>query len=152
MCSLPKRTVDKWRVVLKGENPDYIHASSIHVRKHCFMLQEVGAMLCLQGYKKRRAFIITQGPMRSTARDFWKMVYSRKCSVVVMLSDLIELDDVANTHITLTNILDCLCHWHTMCGKHIVVRTPPLIYPVLVVLGFIARVTLRLACSIVAIT
>ena len=56
-----------------------------------------GAMLCLQGYKKRRAFIITQGPMRSTARDFWKMVYSRKCSVVVMLSDLIELDEVANT-------------------------------------------------------
>ena len=24
-------TVDKWRVVLKGENPDYINASSIHV-------------------------------------------------------------------------------------------------------------------------
>ncbi|CAI8019243.1 Receptor-type tyrosine-protein phosphatase alpha [Geodia barretti] len=45
------------------------------------------------GYKKHRAFIITQGPMRSTARDFWKMVYSRKCSVVVMLSDLIELDE-----------------------------------------------------------
>ena len=38
--------------------------------------------------------MITQGPMRSTARDFWKMVYSRKCSVVVMLSDLIELDEV----------------------------------------------------------
>ncbi|CAI8054857.1 Receptor-type tyrosine-protein phosphatase alpha, partial [Geodia barretti] len=67
--------VDNWRVVLKGENPDYIHASSVH------------------GYKKHRAFIITQGPMRSTARDFWKMVYSRKCSVVVMLSDLIELDE-----------------------------------------------------------
>jgi protein tyrosine phosphatase len=67
--------VDNWRVVLKGENPDYIHASSVH------------------GYKKHRAFIITQGPMRSTARDFWKMVYSRKCSVVVMLSDLIEQNE-----------------------------------------------------------
>ncbi|CAI8054880.1 Receptor-type tyrosine-protein phosphatase delta [Geodia barretti] len=75
LCSLPKHTVDNWRVVLKGENPDYIHTSSVH------------------GYKKHRAFIITQGPMRSTARDFWKMVYSRKCSVVVMLSDLIELDE-----------------------------------------------------------
>ena len=32
--------------------------------------------------------------MRSTARDFWKMVYSRKCSVVVMLSDLIEQNEV----------------------------------------------------------
>ena len=51
-------------------------------------------MLCLQGYNKHRVFIITQGPMRSTARDFWKMVYSRKCSVVVMLSNLIELHEV----------------------------------------------------------
>ncbi|CAI8054884.1 Receptor-type tyrosine-protein phosphatase delta [Geodia barretti] len=52
-----------------------------------------GLDLQFAGYKKHRAFIITQGPMRSTARDFWKMVYSRKCSVVVMLSDLIELDE-----------------------------------------------------------
>ena len=25
--------VDKWRVVLKGETPDYINASSVHVRQ-----------------------------------------------------------------------------------------------------------------------
>jgi protein tyrosine phosphatase len=67
--------VDKWRVVLKGDLPDYINATSIH------------------GYKQHRAFIITQGPMRTTSRDFWKMVFSRKCSVVVMLSDLSELDE-----------------------------------------------------------
>ena len=24
-------TVDRWRVVLKGETPDYIHASIVHV-------------------------------------------------------------------------------------------------------------------------
>ena len=43
-----------------------------------------------QGYKHQEAFIITQGPMQSTARDFWKMVYDRKCGVIVMLSDLVE--------------------------------------------------------------
>jgi protein tyrosine phosphatase len=64
--------VDKWRVVLKGENPDYINATNVN------------------GYKQHRAFIITQGPMQSTSRDFWKMVCSRKCSVIVMLSDLVE--------------------------------------------------------------
>ena len=28
--------------------------------------------------------------MKSTARDFWKMVHDRKCGVIVMLSDLVE--------------------------------------------------------------
>ena len=31
VCVVSKLTVDKWRVVLKGENPDYIHATSVHV-------------------------------------------------------------------------------------------------------------------------
>ena len=33
MCYSPlcQNTVDKWRVVLKGENPDYIHATNIRV-------------------------------------------------------------------------------------------------------------------------
>ena len=43
-----------------------------------------------QGYKQQRAFIIAQSPMESTARDFWKMVYDRKCGVIVMLCDLVE--------------------------------------------------------------
>ena len=28
--------------------------------------------------------------METTVRNFWKMVYDRKCAVVVMLSDLVE--------------------------------------------------------------
>ena len=42
LCSLPKHTVDNWRVVLKGENPDYIHASSVHVRNCCFICVSIG--------------------------------------------------------------------------------------------------------------
>ena len=40
---------------------------------------------CVQGYKQKKGFIIAQSPMVSTARDFVKMLYERKCGVVVML-------------------------------------------------------------------
>ena len=52
--------------------------------------------LCVsvQGYKQRKGFIITQAPMKSTSRDFWKTVYDRECGVIVMLSDLVENGEV----------------------------------------------------------
>jgi protein tyrosine phosphatase len=43
-----------------------------------------------QGYKQQKAFIIAQGPLKSTCRDFWKMVSDRKCGAIVMLSQLQE--------------------------------------------------------------
>ena len=43
-----------------------------------------------QGYKHQRAFIIAQGPLQSTVRNFWKMVYDRKSAVIVMVSALVE--------------------------------------------------------------
>ena len=52
-----------------------------------------------QGYKQQRAFIIAQGPMQSTVRDFWKMVYDRKCGVIVMLSDLVEEGKVGTSRL-----------------------------------------------------
>ncbi|CAI8021989.1 Receptor-type tyrosine-protein phosphatase epsilon, partial [Geodia barretti] len=63
---------DRWRVALRGGSNDYIHA------------------VFASGYKQKRAFIIAQSPMESTARDFWKMVHDRKCGVIVMLCDLLE--------------------------------------------------------------
>ena len=44
----------------------------------------------MQGYKHKRAFIVAEGPMQSTVRNFWKMIYDRNCTVVVMTSDLME--------------------------------------------------------------
>ena len=35
--------------------------------------------------------------MKSTRRDFWKMVYERECGVIVMLSDLTENGEVGST-------------------------------------------------------
>ena len=44
----------------------------------------------MQGYKQKRAFIVAEGPMQSTVRNFWKMIYEHNCAVVVMTSSLIE--------------------------------------------------------------
>ena len=44
----------------------------------------------MQGYKHQKAYIIAEGPMESTARNMWKVVYDRKCGAIVMLSDLME--------------------------------------------------------------
>ena len=47
-------------------------------------------LVLLQGYKHKRAFIVAEGPMQSTVRNFWKMIYEHNCAVVVMTSALIE--------------------------------------------------------------
>ena len=46
--------------------------------------------ILIQGYKQKKAYIIAEGPMESTTRNMWKLIYDRKCGVVVMLSDLLE--------------------------------------------------------------
>ena len=54
----------------------------------------------IQGYKQQKGFIIAQAPIKSTCRDFWKMVYERECGVIVMLSDLVENGEVGRTELT----------------------------------------------------
>ena len=44
----------------------------------------------MQGYKHKRAFIVAESPMKSTLRNFWKMIYERNSAVVVMTSSLVE--------------------------------------------------------------
>ena len=89
---VPVLVGDDWRVLLR-EN--YIHAAFVNV---CIII--LYRFNCnsnfsqLQGYKQQRAFIIAQSPMESTARDFWKMIYDRKCGVIVMLCDLMEDGEV----------------------------------------------------------
>ena len=47
-------------------------------------------MFFFQGYKHKKTFIVAEGPMQSTVRNFWKMIYERNCAVVVMTSGLVE--------------------------------------------------------------
>ena len=82
---------DDWRVILRENEGDYIHAVFVNV---CIIIPYGFNFSQLQGYKQQRAFIIAQSPMESTARDFWKMIYDRKCGVIVMLCDLVEDGEV----------------------------------------------------------
>ena len=61
-----------------------------------FMYVIVHNFLYTQGYKHQKAYIIAQNPLKSTVRNFWKVIYDRKCAVVVMLSRLKEKGEVQN--------------------------------------------------------
>ena len=43
-----------------------------------------------QGYRMRRAYIATQGPLPSTFDDFWAMVWEQNSHIIVMLTQLVE--------------------------------------------------------------
>ena len=82
---------DDWRVILRENEGDYTHAVFVNV---CIIILYRFNLSQLQGYKQRRAFIIAQSPM---ARDFWKMIYDRKCGVIIMLCDLMEDGEVISS-------------------------------------------------------
>ena len=46
--------------------------------------------------------------MQSTTRDFWKMLHDKKCSVIVMLSDLVEGGQVRMVVTSGTLTIPCL--------------------------------------------
>uniref|UniRef100_A0A5S6QAL2 protein-tyrosine-phosphatase n=1 Tax=Trichuris muris TaxID=70415 RepID=A0A5S6QAL2_TRIMR len=55
------------------EGSDYINASFI------------------DGYRQRKMYIATQGPMSNTRDDFWRMLWEHNCTIIVMLTKLREL-------------------------------------------------------------
>jgi len=64
---------DHSRVRLKNLKNDYVNANFINFNN--------------------KEYISTQAPITSTFRDFWKMVWDQKSTVIVMLTDFIEGDN-----------------------------------------------------------
>ncbi|KAJ8951260.1 hypothetical protein NQ318_008163 [Aromia moschata] len=64
VCLTPLRNV---------EGSDYINASFI------------------DGYRYRKAYIATQGPMSDTTEDFWRMLWEHNSTIIVMLTKLKEM-------------------------------------------------------------
>ena len=53
-------------------------------------------MYMLQGYRYRKAYIATQGPLPETTEDYWRMLWEHNSTIVVMLTKLREMGRVSD--------------------------------------------------------
>ena len=50
----------------------------------------IATFLYLQGYKQRNAYLVTQGPLKNTVNDLWRMIWEFKSRAIVLLCNAIE--------------------------------------------------------------
>jgi len=63
------------------------------------VLRRCGGGGGVKGYRFRRAYIATQGPLAETTEDFWRMLWEHNCNIVVMLTKLREVGRVNSSRV-----------------------------------------------------
>ncbi|KAJ8003586.1 hypothetical protein DPEC_G00149880 [Dallia pectoralis] len=67
---------DATRVILTGEDGDYINANYINME--------------IPGSSVTNRYIACQGPLPVTCSDFWRMTWDQRCNMVIMLTTQVE--------------------------------------------------------------
>lgn len=52
-------------------------------------------LFCWQGYGgEEKVYIATQGPIVNTVSDFWRMVWQERSPIIVMITNIEEMNEV----------------------------------------------------------
>jgi len=63
--------------------------------KKAYFQNNCNYFVCIvQGYRHRRTYIATQGPLAETTEDFWRMLWEHNCTIIVMMTKTKELGRV----------------------------------------------------------
>ena len=57
----------------------------------------------VDGFRRQKAYIATEGPMKSTVNLFWRMVMEQDVKIIVMITHLFEGGKVGNLKIPMLN-------------------------------------------------
>ena len=63
----------------------------------------------VDGFRRSRAYIATQGPMQSTQNLFWRMVFEQDVKIIVMITHLFEGGKVSLTIFHNKNLFTITC-------------------------------------------
>ncbi|XP_008395633.1 receptor-type tyrosine-protein phosphatase kappa isoform X7 [Poecilia reticulata] len=76
MDGLPPDRCLPFLITIDGESSNYINAALMDLSEE------------FQSYRQPAAFIVTQHPLPSTVKDFWRLVYDYGCTSLVMLNEI----------------------------------------------------------------